>query len=202
VIRTQELDRAGYAANESDRCYHCKSELYEQLDQWIGRLRVRFVVNGANLDDLGDHRPGLRAAKERRVASPLADCGFCKEDVRALAAEWQLPVWDKPAMPCLSSRIAYGESVTPERLRMIDQAELWLRNHGFSVVRVRYHKGDVARIEVEASDLERLCQSALREPLVAHLESLGFQFVTVDLQGFRSGSLNTLVPVDQLERST
>lgn len=202
VIPTRELDRAGYAANDFDRCYHCKSELYDQLDQWVETLGVRFVVNGANLDDLGDHRPGLRAAQERRVASPLADCGFTKQDVRALAAEWRLPVWDKPAMPCLSSRIAYGEPVTPEKLRMIDQAELWLRNHGFPVVRVRYHKGDVARIEVEAADLERLCHPALRTPLVTHLESLGFKFVTVDLQGFRSGSLNTLVPVDQLERSS
>jgi uncharacterized protein len=201
VIETRELDRAGYAANDVDRCYHCKSELYDQLDQWVEQLDVRVVLNGANLDDLSDHRPGLRAAQERRVACPLADCGFRKQDVRDLAAEWQLPVWDKPAMPCLSSRIAYGEPVTVERLRMIDQAELWLRQQGFSIVRVRYHKGDVARIEVETSQLTRLCQSPLREPLVAYLESLGFKYVTVDLLGFRSGSFNTLVPVEQLERS-
>ncbi len=202
VIETQELDRPGYAANEFDRCYHCKSELYGRLEDWIDRLGVQVVVNGANVDDLGDHRPGLRAAEERQVASPLADCGFHKNEIRELAAEWGLPVWDKPATPCLSSRIAYGEEVTEARLRMIDQAELWLRQQGFTVVRVRYHRGDVARIEVEASQLERLCQPDVRERLVRYLQSLGFQFVSVDLAGFRSGSLNTLVPVDQLERSS
>jgi uncharacterized protein len=127
------------------------------------------------------------------VRHPLAECGFTKADVRALAAHWQLPVWDKPASPCLSSRIAYGEEVTPERLAMIDRGEQYLRALGLIEVRVRYHRGDVARLEVPASAIERLCQAEIRQPLVAHFRGLGFKFITLDLEGFRSGSLNQLV---------
>lgn len=201
VIETRELERPGYAANDFDRCYHCKTELYQQLDELAGRLGVRVVASGANADDLHDHRPGLRATRERQVACPLADCGLDKAEVRELAVQWQLPVWDKPATPCLSSRIAYGEPVTEARLHMIDRAELWLRQQGIPIVRVRYHQGDVARIEVEPAQMERLCRAELRAQLVSHFESLGFKFIALDLQGFRSGSLNTLVPLEHLERS-
>jgi uncharacterized protein len=163
---------------------------------------VAVVLNGANVDDLGDYRPGMQAAKEHQVASPLAACGFRKADVRALAAEWELPTWDKPATPCLSSRVAYGEAVTPERLAMIDRAEQFLRERGLRELRVRYHKGDLARIEIPAKELARFCQDELREQLLAHLKSLGFKYVTLDLEGFRSGSLNQVLPVESLRMLT
>jgi uncharacterized protein len=130
----------------------------------------------------------------------LADCGFTKSDVRELAAAWQLPVWDKPASPCLASRVAYGEEVTADRLRMIDQAEQFLREAGFSIVRVRYHKGDLARIELLPEELKALSDDTLRRKLIARFQELGFQFIALDLQGFRSGSLNTVLPLETLAR--
>ena len=130
VIDTDELDSPDYTRNAPDRCYHCKTELYSQLAELLPRLGVQAIVNGANADDLGDYRPGMQAAANTRIVSPLADCGLTKADVRELAAAWGLPVWDKPATPCLSSRIAYGEAVTPERLAMIDRAEQYLREPG------------------------------------------------------------------------
>jgi uncharacterized protein len=201
VIATDEFSNPDYLQNAPDRCYHCKTELYTHLDGLAERLGVAVVLNGANLDDLGDYRPGMQAAKEHLVASPLAECGFRKADVRALAAEWELPTWDKPATPCLSSRVAYGEAVTPERLAMIDRGEQFLREQGLGVVRVRYHKGDVARLEVPTEALTRLCEPPLRDTLIEHFKALGFKYVTLDLEGFRSGSLNALVSIAGLGRS-
>ncbi|MEX2171128.1 MAG: ATP-dependent sacrificial sulfur transferase LarE [Pirellulales bacterium] len=195
---TEELARPGYVENSPTRCYHCKTELYTHLEQVAGELGLAVIVNGANMDDLGDYRPGMQAAREHLVRSPLAECGFTKQDVRDLAAEWQLPVWDKPATPCLASRIAYGQQVTPERLRMIDAAEQHLRTLGLREVRVRYHEGDLARVEVPVSAISKIADDATREALVARLHQLGFKFVTLDLAGFRSGSLNTLVPLESL----
>lgn len=207
VISTFEFEDARYRANPFDRCYFCKSELYTRLEAWLERFRSTpeqwaTIVNGANADDLQDHRPGMRAAGEHQVISPLADCGFTKEQVRAVARGWQLPVAEKPAMPCLASRIAYGQQVTPERMQQIDRAEQWLRSRGYTDVRVRYHEGDLARIELSKSDLIHMLSSDDRESLVREFLRLGFRFVTLDLQGRQSGSLNTLVPVEQLERST
>jgi uncharacterized protein len=197
VIATDELANDDYTKNAPDRCYHCKTELYSQMHDVARRLGVAVLVNGANADDLGDYRPGMVAAGEHRVASPLAECGITKDLVRQLAAAWGLPVWDKPASPCLSSRVAYGEQVTPERLAMIDAAERYLRREwGLRVVRVRYHGGDLARIEVPAEAIGRLAarpEACAR--LVEHFRELGFRFVTLDLAGFRSGSLNELVPL-------
>lgn len=195
IIATDELASADYARNAPDRCYHCKTELYSQLERLAPRLGVRALVSGANADDLGDYRPGLQAAAEHRIHNPLADCGITKSEVRELAAGWGLPVWDKPATPCLSSRIAYGEAVTPERLAMIDRAEQFLRARGLANLRVRFHKGDLARIEVPQDELARLCDADLRRELTAELRQLGFKFVTLDLEGFRSGSLNQLVQI-------
>jgi uncharacterized protein len=195
VISTDEFARPEYLRNAPDRCYHCKTELYTQLEGVAARLGVAAIVNGANVDDLGDYRPGMQAAGEHQVLSPLADCGFTKADVRALAREWVLPTWDKPASPCLSSRIAYGEEVTPERLAMIDAAEQYLRTLGLTTVRVRYHRGEVARLEVPMEAISRLASDEVRGPLVERLRQLGFKYVTLDLEGFRSGSLNALVNI-------
>jgi uncharacterized protein len=195
IVATDELASPDYLKNAPDRCYHCKTELYTQLDRLLPGLGVKAIVNGANADDLGDYRPGMQAAAEHRIHSPLAECGITKSEVRELAAMWGLPVWDKPATPCLSSRIAYGEEVTPERLAMIDKAEQFLRERGLANLRVRYHRGDLARIEVSLAELPRLCDSELRKELTAELRRLGFKFVTLDLEGFRSGSLNQLVQI-------
>jgi uncharacterized protein len=200
VIHTAEFADPNYLRNQSDRCYFCKSELYGRLAGMLGELEVDAIASGANTDDLGDHRPGMRAAAERGVRHPLQECGLSKADVRALARAWGLPTWDKPATPCLSSRIAYGEEVTPERVRMIDQAEQWLRQQGLRVLRVRYHKGDLARIEVPLDNLPRLVDLQLRGELIAAFRALGFKFVTLDLEGFRSGSFNSVIPVEDLIR--
>lgn len=201
VIRTDEFANPQYARNNPDRCYFCKSELYDRLSQLVDQHVGELIVSGANADDAGDHRPGLRAAGERGVRHPLQECGFTKADVRALARGWDLPAWDKPASPCLSSRVAYGEEVTPERVRMIDAAERKLRDLGLRVVRVRYHKGDLARIEVPVEELGKLASIEVREGIVAAFRAAGFQYVTLDLEGFRSGSLNAVIPIQSLERS-
>ena len=199
VIDTDELANPDYVRNAPDRCYHCKTELYTQLERRREELNVAVIVSGANRDDLGDYRPGMQAAREHHVRSPLAECSLGKADVRRLAADWNLPVWDKPATPCLSSRVAYGESVTPERLAMIDQAEQFLRRQGLSTLRVRYHQGDLARIEVPSAAIERLCQGEVRQALVAELTRIGFKYVTLDLEGFRSGSQNRVLPPGTLK---
>ncbi|MDA1052301.1 MAG: ATP-dependent sacrificial sulfur transferase LarE [Planctomycetota bacterium] len=201
VISTDEFANSSYTQNAPDRCYHCKTELYTQLDGLTDRLGVEVVLNGANIDDASDYRPGMKAAAEHHVRSPLAECGFTKADVRALAEAWGLPVGDKPATPCLSSRVAYGEEVTPERLRMIDGAEQLLREQGLRNVRVRYHRGDLARIEVPADEIAKLVSAATRSVLAGQLRQLGFKFVTIDLEGFRSGSLNSLVQLTTSDSS-
>ena len=199
VLRTAEFGRAGYVANAPNRCYFCKTELYERIEAERGRLGFDVVVNGANLDDAGDHRPGMTAANEHAVRSPLLEAGLTKADVRALARDWDLPVWDKPASPCLSSRVAYGVEVTPERVARIDAAERYLREEfGLRELRVRLEANDLARIEVPSPALPRLAGSAAA--VAARLRELGFRYVTLDLEGLRSGSLNAVVPVESLVR--
>ncbi len=200
VIRTEEFADPNYLRNNTDRCYFCKSELYGRLAGLLGALGADVIASGANADDMGDHRPGMRAAGEHGVRHPLLECGLAKAAVRDLARAWDLPTWDKPATPCLSSRIAYGEAVTPERVKMIDQAEHWLRGRGLRLLRVRYHKGDLARIEVPIEELPRLASPEVRNELVPAFRALGFQYVTLDLQGFRSGSLNAVIPLESLQR--
>ncbi len=200
VIATDEFANPDYRANNFDRCFHCKSELYSQLGNLKERLGVDVVVNGANADDLSDYRPGMQAADEHRIRSPLAECGFTKKEVRELATAWELPVADKPATPCLSSRVAYGLEVTPERLARIDRAEQFLRSLGFRELRVRLHANDMARIEVPASEIAELCDPTVRHAVVAEFEQLGFKFVTLDLAGFRSGGFTKLVPSEMLKR--
>ncbi|HVT28430.1 MAG TPA: ATP-dependent sacrificial sulfur transferase LarE [Lacipirellulaceae bacterium] len=200
AIPTEEFTNPDYVANQWDRCYHCKTELYSQLGRLKERLGVNVVVNGANADDLSDFRPGMRAAEEHEVRSPLAECGFTKQEVRALAAAWDLPIADKPATPCLSSRVAYGLEVTPERLARIDRAEQFLRSLGFRELRVRLHADDLARIEVPADEIVELCEPQMRRAVVEEFEDLGFKFITLDLAGFRSGGFTKLVPSEMVRR--
>lgn len=198
TVATAEMADAGYLANRPDRCWHCKDELYSQLEPLAERWGCRWIVNGANADDVGDFRPGMRAAAEHRVRSPLLECGLDKAAVRELARLWELEVWDKPATPCLSSRVVYGLEITPERLARIDAAERLLRELGLQTVRVRCHQEELARLEVPSADLARLCESGVRERLVISLRELGFRYVTLDLEGFRSGSFQQLVPTSEL----
>lgn len=199
MIETAELSLAAYCKNTADRCYHCKSELFSRVGRLAAAWGMAVVVDGSNQDDRSEHRPGHRAASEQKVRSPLAVCKFTKPEIRALAEHWGLSVHNKPATPCLSSRIAYGESITIERLAMVDRAERFLRDLGFSPLRVRYHKGDVARIEVPADVLSRFADEALRDQVVAELKEAGFKYVALDLEGFRSGSLNVVLPTESLE---
>lgn len=193
VLQTGEFDNLSYTANPANRCYFCKTELYSQLRPVAERLGLAIIVNGANVDDAGDWRPGMKAADEYAVQSPLAECGFNKADVRSLASQWNLPVWDKPASPCLSSRVAYGEEVTPERLRMIDCGEQLLRSLGLASVRVRYHRGDLARLEVPLAAVAQLTEPNVRDWIATEFRQLGFKYITLDLEGFRSGSQNEVL---------
>ena len=197
TVGTHEVGREEYARNESDRCYWCKTELFDVLSP-IAARRDGMILVGTNLDDLGDYRPGLQAATERGVRAPLVEVGLAKADVRSLSARRRLPTADKPASPCLSSRIAYGVRVTPERLRRIDRAEDFLLSLGFTVVRVRDH-GELARIEVPVEDIDTAL--ARRAEIAAHLRGLGWRYVTIDLEGFRSGSLNEVLPLPVVRRA-
>jgi pyridinium-3,5-biscarboxylic acid mononucleotide sulfurtransferase len=193
TVSCEEMANPEYLANTPLRCYHCKTEVLGRIRALADRLGLKEVADGSNRDDSRDYRPGVRAVREQGVRSPLAECDLTKEELRAIAADWHLPIWDKPATPCLSSRIAYGESITPERLAMIDRAEQFLREHGFRPLRVRYHRGDVARIEVAPDAVARLVEPELRRAVIAHLKSIGFKYVSIDLEGFRSGSLNEVL---------
>jgi uncharacterized protein len=197
VVPTDEFEDPNYVRNDGSRCYYCKSELYSRIEMRLPELGSPVVCSGANLDDLGDYRPGLVAAAEHAVRHPLQEAGFSKADVRALARSWGLPTWDKPASPCLSSRLAPGVVVTRERTARVEAAEVYLRALGFRECRVRLHEGELARIEVPEDGLARLADPEVRDGLARRLKELGFQFVTLDLEGFRSGSLNALVSLEQ-----
>ncbi len=191
LIETDEFANNDYLKNAPNRCYFCKTTLYDHIEKLLSTLEVDVIVNGANCDDLGDYRPGMQAATEHHVKSPLIEAEFTKADVRALAKEWGLPVWDKPATPCLSSRLAYGVAVSPERLQRIDAAEQFLKQEfNLHELRVRHEANNLARIEVPVDALPRLLEPACRELITTKLLSLGFQYVTIDLNGFRSGSMN------------
>jgi pyridinium-3,5-biscarboxylic acid mononucleotide sulfurtransferase len=196
VVATEEFADPDYVRNDGTRCYHCKSELYDRIETLLPELGPAVVCSGANVDDQGDYRPGLKAAAERGVRHPLQEAGITKADVRALARHWGLPTWDKPASPCLSSRLAPGVAVSRERTARVESAERYLRELGLRECRVRLHENELARIEVPASEILRLMSPEVREPLAAHLKGLGFRFVTIDLEGFRTGSMNELIPLE------
>jgi uncharacterized protein len=194
IVATGELSDPAFRSNPSTRCYHCKSELFRCLAE-LARREGAVVLDGTIVDDLADWRPGRRAAEERGVRSPLAELGFRKADVRAAAEHYGLASAGKPASPCLASRIPYGTEISREMLLMIEQAEEVLRSLGFRELRVRHH-GDVARIEVPLSEIHRLAQPEVREQAVAGLKAVGYRYVTMDLEGFRSGSLNVALELE------
>ena len=194
-IETRELDNPAYRANDSSRCFHCKAELFDRLREFVAERGIQHMLYGPVIDDLGDFRPGMAASRERGARAPLVEAGLRKAEVRELSKRLGLSSWDKPAVACLSSRVAYGSQVTVEKLRQIEDAEALLRAEGFRELRVRHH-GPIARIEVPESELARFTQdSARRQRIIQGLKTLGFTYVTLDLQGFRSGAMNEALPV-------
>jgi uncharacterized protein len=189
LIHTDEMANPNYVANPTNRCYFCKSELFIKLNPLAQELGYKHVLYGAMLDDRGDHRPGAQAAREYQVRAPLDEADLSKEEIRALSQRWGLPTWNKPSFACLSSRFPYGQLITLEKLTAVEEAEQFLRNQGIRVFRVRHHD-KIARIEVLPDDMLRLAQEPLRGKLVAHFKTLGYTYVTLDLAGFRSGSMN------------
>ena len=189
VIDSNELEIPGYAANPLNRCYLCKHNLFTVCEAKAAELGIDEIVDGLNLDDLHDYRPGMQAASEKRVRHPLVQAEMTKPDVRAVSHAMGLPTWDRPASPCLSSRFPYGTEITPEGLAKVAAGEKLLHSMGFAVARVRYH-GDVARLELEQGEIARVFEPAIRDNIDREFKKIGFRFVAIDLKGFRSGSLN------------
>ena len=192
TIETNEIDRPDYQANNPDRCFFCKDELYTHLVRFAEEESFDSIVNGTNVDDLGDFRPGIEAAKQYGVRSPLVEAELTKDDIRALSRDMDLPTWDKPAQACLSSRIPYGTTVTVEALTKIAKAEQFLRSKGFKQLRVRHHE-TIARIEIEPSDFSAITSEPLRSEINQEFKNIGYSYITLDLDGFRSGSLNEIL---------
>ncbi len=199
VIATNELENPDYARNDAARCFHCKDELFTVMEQYREAHGFDAIAYGVNLDDQGDFRPGQQAARQHHVLAPLLDAGLGKAEIRDLAQQSGLRVWDKPASACLSSRIEYGRPVTPEALQVVERGEDALRALGFRQFRVRHH-GDIVRIEIAREELARALSAAMAREFTAIFRGLGFKFVTLDLEGFRSGSMNLLLPADELIR--
>jgi len=200
IVKTEEMSSPNYLKNPANRCYYCKSELYTKLTTVASQYKITNILNGINLDDLGDHRPGITAAKEAGIISPLVESQLNKQDVRNLALEMGLSNWEKPALACLSSRIPYGQPVTSKKLSMIDEAEEIFLAEGFREVRVR-HYGDMASIELLKKEIPSLMKKGLYEKTIARLKKIGFQKVTIDPEGYRSGSLNEALNLNN-EKST
>jgi len=192
VVETRELDNPEYARNAPNRCFFCKEELFTRLEPVAHQEGGAALVYGAIMDDLGDHRPGMEAARVRGVRAPLIEAGLWKAEIRALSRELGLPTWDKPSFACLSSRFQYGERITPDKLRQIDAAEAFLKSLGFREFRVRHHDR-LARLELAADEMGRLWEEGRHRAIVTRLRELGYLYVTVDLQGFRSGSANEIL---------
>jgi uncharacterized protein len=197
IVNTEETDDLKFRENPPNRCYFCKTELFSKLHSIAKDEGIRCVADGTIVDDLGDFRPGMRAKSEQDVRSPLLEAGFTKADVRALARELGIPTWDKPSFACLSSRFPYGQGITKENLMKVDAAESFMRDNGFRFFRVRHHDDRTARLEVGAQEFNRLIDPAFRETLVTHFKALGFAYVTLDLQGYRTGSMNEVLTEEE-----
>ena len=200
IVSTTELDRPEYIRNDGQRCFQCKDELFTVMEQLRAACGFDTIAYGVNLDDQGDFRPGQQAAQQHHVAAPLLKAGLSKQDIRELARDAGLRVWDKPASACLSSRIEYGRPVTREALEVVERGEDALRTLGFRQFRVRYH-GDLVRIEIAREELDRALDAEMANQFTTIFKQLGFKFVTLDLEGFRSGSMNSLLSVEQLRRT-
>jgi len=199
IVNTDELERPEYARNDADRCFHCKDELFASMRSLGSTLGYTAIAYGMNVDDTRDFRPGQRAAKDHAVLAPLADAGLTKIEIRALAKAAGYPLWDRPAAPCLSSRVEYGRTVTREVLSQVEQAEESLRQLGFRELRVRHH-GPLARVELARTELPRALAVDMLDAISAALKKAGFEYVTLDCTGFRSGSMNAILPVEVLSR--
>ncbi len=199
VIATEELDRPEYARNDANRCFHCKDELFAVMEKLGAKRGFEHIAYGMNADDTRDYRPGQRAAEEHAVLAPLAEAGLTKLEVRALARAAGYPVWDRPAAPCLSSRVEYGRTVTREVLEQVERGEESLRQLGFRELRVRHH-GELARVEIARDELPRALTMEMMGAIAAALQEAGFKYVTLDCKGFRSGSMNAVLPVEVLKR--
>ena len=199
IIATEELDRPEYARNDADRCFHCKDVLFSVLEELAGKRGIAHIAYGMNADDTRDYRPGQRAAAQHAVLAPLAEAGLTKLEIRALAKAAGYPVWDRPAAPCLSSRVEYGRTVTREVLEQVERGEESLRQLGFRELRVRHH-GELARVEIARDELARALTMEMMDAISAALREAGFKYVTLDCAGFRSGSMNAVLPVEVLAR--
>lgn len=199
IVATEELDKPEYTRNDADRCFHCKDELFTVMESLRAKLGFRYLAYGMNLDDKGDFRPGQRAAAQHAVVAPLAEAGMTKADVRSLARAAGYPVWDRPAAPCLSSRVEYGRTVTREVLEQIEKGEESLRQMGFREFRLRHH-GELARVEIARTELPRALSLEVLDAITAALRKAGFKYVTLDCAGFRSGSMNAILPAEVLSR--
>jgi pyridinium-3,5-biscarboxylic acid mononucleotide sulfurtransferase len=200
VISTQEMERVEYRRNDHDRCFHCKDELFAVMEDYCRRNGFDAIAYGMNADDQGDYRPGQRAAREHAVAAPLLEAGLNKQEIRQLAREAGLRIWDKPASACLSSRIEYGRAVTREALSAVERGEDALHELGFRQVRVRHH-GEIVRIEIARDELSRALTAEMAAEFTRIFKGLGFSYVTLDLEGFRSGSMNALLPLAALQKA-
>ena len=198
IFESDELDAPNFADNPPDRCYYCKKELFSRLREIAEQEDLSWVVHAAQVDDLSDHRPGFRAADELGVRAPLIEAGLTKDDVRAISKQWGLETWDKPAMACLASRFPYGDRITADKLRQVARAEQTLRQMGFGQFRVRHH-GQVARIELPIDQLPNLLEESRRVQIVDDVRALGFAYVTVDLDGYRTGSMNEVLSSEDRE---
>lgn len=195
-IESEELDNPSYRENAPNRCYFCKSELFTKLEALAAARNYHTVIDGTNYDDLGDYRPGRSAAKEHQVRSPLLEADMTKVDIRELSRKAGLPTWDKPALPCLSSRFPYGTTISAEKLSIVDRGETVLRDFGFRIFRVRYHE-ELVRLEFSPEELPKALNVTMAAILVTRFKALGFKYVTIDLEGYRSGSLNEVLPIHQ-----
>lgn len=192
VIVSEELEIEGFSQNPVNRCYYCKSELFSKIRKIADQNDIKYVLDGSNYDDLGDYRPGMQAAKELKVVSPLKEVGLTKEEIRILSKELNVPTWNKPAFACLSSRFPYGQEITEEKLSMVEKAEQFLLDKGFRQVRVRHH-GDIARIEVEQQEREKFFNVRFMDEIGRNFKEIGFTYVTLDILGYRTGSMNEVL---------
>ncbi|MBI4428655.1 MAG: ATP-dependent sacrificial sulfur transferase LarE [Ignavibacteriales bacterium] len=193
VVATEETDDLKFRENPPDRCYFCKTELFGKLNAIADKEGIRWIADGTITDDMGDFRPGMRAKAEQNVRSPLLEASFSKDDVRALAKNLGIPTWDKPSFACLSSRFPYGFGITKENLMKVDEAETYMRDLGFRFFRVRHHDEKTARLEIGKQEFHRIFEDDLRDQIVQHFKKLGFVYVTLDLQGYRAGSMNEVL---------